>query len=1361
MSELEEQVSKLFAADARCIRLTNELEEVSTDADQLRRQVNSQDDQLGHLTSNFDESFESIIEKEAEIAELEEKLQVAELENEQFREERGRHLSDEDVDEEILRLREQLREKNERIADLEEKEQQLRYVTVELQERESSFKDLEEVKNHLETSLDELDAQHQDAISAVMSSKEKLSKANEAMKAKMQELEDDLANRSASENFDEETDELREELTRAQKEVLRLTQEIRGKQKAMKDLEEKLEQSGEAGKNLQREKQMLEKQVSHLKDEVNTSESERKRLQDNQKQVQLHYTDMSNELQAEKNKSKMQEGLKQDLVKLKGELDQSLVETSKYTARVEALEKDLVNLQDKLNRSSHELNETRVQMGESEKQWKKEQQQLEKSKDEQLAELRAQKAKLETEVSEAAAQLKDQARRYEDYIKEINRAKELDASSLEGEHKKSLQENHEKDMKISELEVTVDRLRAEVEDVGSQLQTALDDQLENASLVSDKDAEVAALQAQNRTLQEYAEEKMEALKLASSSAQSVTSESSKKEKELQDIIEVLQSDMAAKDLQIGSYTEEIERMEQEAEGMKQEALDLKTEVHLAERNNTQVTPTVQEFQSLRMALSDREKDLAVAAGRVADLNDELNALRSGGAEDSSQKVLKFNEKEVLPETAHATARLTERERELQEIIHVLQGEAASKEADMVEYREEIRNLKMEISGIKSVAEKESERVEPTLLSVQKVQMLQSALSDKEKHHTADLEKSKQEIQQMKSEIDVERKNKEELTGQLESLQLALDAKDKDLSEALDNVLQLNEKISTDHTPNGNEEKQPSVTNLDNKELISDLQDKRILQQKDEVIKELRNNNQSLLKLLEERSLQLHGNKSLVDVHKMQNELKGLRMEKEQIMSVLNDKTRECSNLKSEVHKLMNVVSAEKTALSKLQKDNQELLKAKDSPKKEDPNSDMTREAVKTLSMVIRDKDLEIESLTQKSQTLLQVMQQGSEGGVEMVNIIQEHENLKKQLMNYQAEREQIIVALNQKHQESVAYHAEIQRLMGVTSQNNDKHENLEQEFSTLKKQYEDNKQALLKLQNELLNYKQKFTEVDTKYKEMLHRQAQQVQNQVQQPPAPTIPLKSTKGALEERPSTSQGDTPETEADQANVAQYQQHITHLNSFIEQKKEEIQQLNEQVRQLRLGLQERDRAISEHQRNVNVKEQVVKDKETVIEARNQAISEANARVREAHEQLRKKDMDLSSLRKQIDNQTFQARGLQTELNDLRLERDNAMDRLEGVVSERTQLAEANARLSAAIGERDLEMNAMREKTATLTAAVREVGAEKGEVEQMLADTEAMQKAAQVLQAERDQAYGSLQAVQADNTSFKHQVRSTLKHL
>ena len=262
--------------------------------------------------------------------------------------------------------------------------------------------------------------------------------------------------------------------------------------------------------------------------------------------------------------------------------------------------------------------------------------------------------------------------------------------------------------------------------------------------------------------------------------------------------------------------------------------------------------------------------------------------------------------------------------------------------------------------------------------------------------------------------------------------------------------------------------------------------KEQLNEKDSVITELQRNNSSLLKMLETKTKASGGDVNLVEMHKLENETKSLKKEREQMMDVMNEKSKEISSLKSEVHKLMNLVSAQKTAIEKLQRDNQEMMR-----KPPDIGGhhidDMQKEVVQNLSRIIRDKDLEIESLKQKSDTLLSVLQDSSQDGNQINSLMVDKENLTKQLAALQSEREQMIVYLNQKHQESVAYHNEVQRLMAVINEESSKNEQVIQEYEKLVPQFEDKTQALLKAQNELINYKQKYTELEVKYGQLLQQ----------------------------------------------------------------------------------------------------------------------------------------------------------------------------------------------------------------------------------------------------------------------------------
>lgn len=98
-------------------------------------------------------------------------------------------------------------------------------------------------------------------------------------------------------------------------------------------------------------------------------------------------------------------------------------------------------------------------------------------------------------------------------------------------------------------------------------------------------------------------------------------------------------------------------------------------------------------------------------------------------------------------------------------------------------------------------------------------------------------------------------------------------------------------------------------------------------------------------------------------------------------------------------------------------------------------------------------------LTKKKQVLHD--SSPKDGGTQISTLIQERDNLSKQLVMFQNDREQIVAALGAKHQESVAYHAEVQRLNELMSTEGHKQDVLQQEYSSLRKQYTDKQQVCL------------------------------------------------------------------------------------------------------------------------------------------------------------------------------------------------------------------------------------------------------------------------------------------------------------
>lgn len=643
--------------------------------------------------------------------------------------------------------------------------------------------------------------------------------------------------------------------------------------------------------------------------------------------------------------------------------------------------------------------------------------------------------------------------------------------------------------------------------------------------------------------------------------------------------------------------------------------------------------------------------------------------------------------------------------------HETDAEAEGKDARTLDV---ITDLESEISSLKLSLEKQTELLSAKDTYIAKIS---DSLAEKDKHvlelenrlleQIKTIEKSQEKISMQEEELNQMKHKQHESQQTKAAIQHTNgDVNDNDCKQ--EEIYLQNGGLSNRIRDEGDYE----VLQEELEEL------RKIAAQKDAVITELRVNNSALLKMLEDKSLQLYGDKCLVDIHKLDNEVKSLRKEKEQIMSVLNEKSRENSNLKSEVHKLMNVVSAEKNAISKLQKDNNELMR-----KKADPNSDMTKETVKRLSQLIRDKDLEIESLNMKTQTLLQVLQGNSQDGLELSTLIQERDNLVKQVTMYQQDREQIIQALNQKHQESVAFHAEVQRLTALNSSENQELESAKQQYVNLTKQYEDKQKALLKAQNDLLNYKEKYSEMEGKLKD-----SEKGIEVVRQATPPSVELRQSPP-----PGVSSEDH-----------------EHLGSMVRELRKKLSQKEEECR-------EKDSVILQNGAKLKETGDQLQQKEAIIGEKSKVISDMNVKLREVKESVREKEIELSAQKKKVENLTFQLQGLQAEVGDLQGNISQLNEQRSRFQSEIIQMKEANNRLNVTVGERDLEVGALKEKLATLTqhiAGQAGNGEEKGTVDQRMAETEAMQKQAQLFQQERDQAMTSLRAKQMDLQQLQHQV-------
>lgn len=474
-----------------------------------------------------------------------------------------------------------------------------------------------------------------------------------------------------------------------------------------------------------------------------------------------------------------------------------------------------------------------------------------------------------------------------------------------------------------------------------------------------------------------------------------------------------------------------------------------------------------------------------------------------------------------------------------------------------------------------------------------------------------------------------------------------------------------------------------------------------LKEKEIVIAELQKSNLSLLSLLEKGA----GSQGLADqvsAHKLETEVRSLRSEKEQMVAVMTEKSRENSSLKSEVHRLMEVVAAGHSAISKLQEDihrleheQQNLVRSSGENNEDD---DMRREALANMARLVRDRETEIEALKQKNQTLLDVLQEGGGSGNEnggyksaaqVASLLQEKELLSRHVAAMTAEREQLVACITQKHSEAVAYHGEVQRLLGVINELTSVRDKAEADYKALVPLFEDKSQALVALHTELVQYKEKLSDLEVRHGELLQR-------------SNSLDCNSSKG----------GKSPE-------LASLQEELTHLRNSELQLSSSLSQREEKVH-----------AQSQH-------------------------------IKTLEESIIQKETECAHLRKQVDNTKFQLTGLMSEIADVKAERDSLQERMRQENSECANLRERYSMLNSEFKDKELELSSLREQVATLSSLVQEgnqANSEEkdGQLARLIKENESLMAQAMQLQQER----GHHAAVAEQRTRECHQFQAEIDH-
>ncbi|XP_033734322.1 thyroid receptor-interacting protein 11-like isoform X2 [Pecten maximus] len=1179
-------------------------------------------------------------------------------------------------------------------------------LKTELQEKTGLLAEAKTEKAELETGLEELDAQNQEAMDQLIRIRDDLVKQLEQartqgnsavheMKNLKQQLgeikhkleESERKNQGLQQQLDnaegqsevkgESSSEEVQNLIKTKDDLIELVKEVRGQVQEKEEIVQRLEDQLEEAEWQTQEK---EEQISNLQQQL-VSLREWEGLDDQSDVSDLDLNDLKDKNLTLENDVKR---LKQSLVDLQQICDKKDDEIKDVRQKLQSgalavnnLHMDIKDLEDSLKKSEKTVSE----------------------KVETIKTLKKSKVELQTKQSDLEVKLHSLQQSYESLQKEAGgnsetdilrdrlRATDEEISSLKINIKTYKEKLEENTTEKESLQLRIQELKANLED-STKLNVNYTQQLSE-----DRDQFKVEISKSSEKIKDL-EQKIHALheeRESDGNHFSITLNSLEgKIKDLEEYIEELKKE---RELDSTSLEAEHQRLMEachikgvETTELQGKVEHLESEVdHLRERMASALEKQKQQSD----LLEEKENNILILKQEVDQALERQKQQSDLLKEKQADAITLSQEKSQLEEEQEASiAKIREQELML-ENLHSLEGNLHSLQEENIGLRAELEDLSRDknvdsgmldvVTDLESELNTAKQRVAELELEIAEYQNQVKVTSFVENESAF----TREQVTQMEEDLIMFKQTLTSRDDKIRELQDFVMEKDLEISQLNKQVMETS-YLKNDNKTYGNREypdKSETEVNEDvmvkssaetvtmqngsvkdedwleqESNVVEEMEQlQQVIHEKDKVIRELQLNNTSLLKMMDNKAAK--GEHNAMDVHKLENEVRALKMEREQILAVMNEKSRECSNQKSEVHRLMNIISAEKVALDKLTTDNQELKQKKDSPL-----DDMHKEALQNLSRLVRDKDLEIEALTQKNQTLLQVLQESSGGGMEISNLMQDKDNLMKQLAALQAEREQMVTYLNQKHQESLAYHNEIQRLTSFMNSESEKYTQIQQDFDKLKPQFEDKKQALLKIQNELINYKQKYTELEVKHGELLQRSNA----------SETVDLSS-----------------------------------YNSRVE----EVKSLHEK-----------------HQEMI----EVIKDRDSKLQTLHQQCVEWK-------ESIACKDTEISGLRKQLDSLTFQTQGLQTELEDINSQKLSFQQNASEQAAQIQLLKDANSQLTLSLQQREFQLKSLEEKSQTLTAIVQDQqkGTDQQEqVDRLIQENEAILTQARQLQAERDQA-------------------------
>uniref|UniRef100_A0A1A7WV83 Thyroid hormone receptor interactor 11 n=3 Tax=Nothobranchiidae TaxID=405002 RepID=A0A1A7WV83_9TELE len=1103
--------------------------------------------------------------------------------------------------------------------------------------------------------------------------------------------------------------DLKVELERREKE-LRATEEERDT--LMSELEELDRQNQEATQHMISVKEQLSGQLKEAESEVMRITSELKTAKEQK-------TTLERELETQREK-----------------VSQSAFSLNDMHMEKQELERTVKELRDKLGRVQEQSQEARREVTD-----------LKKTLQEREQQLAAAKAELDqggprgTEARGAEEQLEGKDRELADLRREL--------SEMRSSNDRVMSEEYEMKIENRRLKEECEKALGKVEDLTKHL----------------KESQVAL----NRTVREK-DTRIEALKLEKSQIE----------------CELMQAERALTE-QVKQYQQTIEEM---TRARSMDASALQTQHEAAIRLN----------QEKDFEISKLKRDVEQLASDHRDTNEMLSITVAG----QKQLTDLLQEKDVFAETLKQNA--VDLQMEMENRISVLTKESEimkqaleEKDKQLGGMKEENSHLKEEIDRCKDQQSRPPPLAEPktldiiTELETEIAQFKSSKNSTEEELQTlrrtmeeqqASLLLSQQTLQAQQSELEQARARHQQTTLNYDRLIHAREEEITHLQQTLEqlagsegrghlpapqaDVIIQEHKVQTLNQENGNEkhdlskveleklvrgikEKETEISQLNEKNLSLTKQLDQLVVSRDEVGK--------LSQMIRQKDLEiqaLHARVSMggghsQDVLYLQQQLQTFAVEREQMLAVLNEKTRENSQLRSDYHRLMDIMAGKEAALVKLQQENQRLSNMSDPS----GSQEMFKETIQNLSRIIREKDIEIDALTQKCQTLVTVLQASggesgaSSGGVssnQFEELLQERDTLKQQVKKMEEWKQQVITTVKNMQHESAQLHEELIKLQSQVSADSDSSSKLSVDYARLIQSYEQKEKRLGGLSVELAQVQQTISQLSSTKDVLLGK----LDSVAQTPEIAAI-------QLGDRSLTAEVPSPQT-ASLLNDDRFQKDLEQLQAQLAEKENLIRTLQENNHRLSNSASASENEQRSQAEEVRLLRERLESLQRSVREKDLLIKSKGDQLIHVSESLRNRDNDNEVLKQAVTNLKERALILEIDSKKLKEENELVAARSREKESEFRALQETNMQVSLLLREKEFELSAISEKAATVERMLKdkEMG-NSGELNQLLNELKSMQEKAVMFQQERDQMMMALKQKQMETTA----VQAELQHV